>query len=59
MDLVVSRLVANRDKDREFCAEVILRGIVPTDAVIERIAALDHPDAERAVLRDRATALVP
>lgn len=59
VDLVVSKLIANRDKDREFCAELLLRGVVDADAVVARIAGVGRPESERETLRQRVGALVP
>lgn len=59
VDLVVAKLVANRSKDRDFCAELVLRSIVTADQVVDRLALLETSDAERATLADRARALAP
>lgn len=50
-DLVISKLVANRDKDREFAAALLNAGLVSKDTLLERAAQLvdrDH-DTERIV----------
>lgn len=39
-DLVASKLVANREKDREFAAALLREGLVTPDRLIERIHAL-------------------
>lgn len=51
-DLVVSKLVAFRDKDREFAAALLKRGLVNLDTLRKRIALLDvHTDVKKR-LRD-------
>ena len=59
VDLVVAKLVANRAKDREFCAELILRSIVEVEVVVERLDGLAVDERERQALIDRARGLVP
>lgn len=59
VDLVIAKLVANRAKDREFCAELVLRSIVAVDEVVERLEELAVADDKRRTLADRARGLVP
>ena len=49
-DCVVSKLVADRQKDREFAAALLRVGLVDASVLIERIEGL--PDAVPAALRD-------
>jgi hypothetical protein len=42
-DLVVSKLVAGREKDVEFATALIAAGLVSTDTLLERSAALSQP----------------
>lgn len=44
-DLVVSKLVAFREKDREFAAALLLAGLVDPEVLRERIGLLDAPGA--------------
>lgn len=59
VDLVVSKLVANRPKDTTFCAELVLRGIVLVDDVVARLDLLDRGGEDRTLLAERARGLVP
>ncbi len=45
-DLVVSKYVANREKDRVFCGNALRHGIVAPTVLIERARTLDL-DAQR------------
>lgn len=51
-DLVVSQLVAFRDKDRDFAAALIRAGLVYPDILSERIALLEIHPAIKKRLRD-------
>ena len=53
-DLCVAKLVANRDKDREFVRALIGKDIVDVDIIISRLALTDISDE----LRDQITARV-
>lgn len=53
-DLVVSKLVAGREKDREFTSALIRVNLIETDLLRERVELLDVP---RAVIR-RVTNLI-
>jgi hypothetical protein len=44
-DLVVSKLVADREKDREFAAALIRAGLVDPELLLERAEALPVPGA--------------
>ena len=59
VDLVVAKLVANRSKDREFCAELVLRAIVTVEAVVERLGDLALDEDKCRALGERARGLVP
>lgn len=50
-DLVVSKLVAFRDKDREFAAALLRARMVDADLLEERILLLDAPAATQERLR--------
>jgi hypothetical protein len=51
-DLVVSKLVAFRDKDREFAAALLRAGLIEQGILEARIAALDLHPAVRERVRD-------
>jgi hypothetical protein len=51
-DLVVSKLVAYREKDREFAAALIREGLVDTAVLLTRIELLEVEDVVRQLLRD-------
>lgn len=59
VDLVVAKLVANRPKDRSFCAELVLWDLVRVDDVVARVDLLDTSADERIELATRARGLVP
>jgi hypothetical protein len=44
-DLVVAKLVANREKDREFAIALIVADLIDVRTLLERVWALDQPDA--------------
>jgi hypothetical protein len=46
-DLCVAKLVAYRDKDREFVRELLLAGIVEPDVIIGRLSATDIAEERR------------
>lgn len=50
-DLVVSKLVAFRDKDREFAASLLHAGLVDTDLLQARIGLLNVQSATQDRLR--------
>ena len=49
-DLAASKLVAYRDKDRDFVRTLLVEGLCDARVFLERIAALPIPDDQRAVL---------
>lgn len=53
-DCVVSKLVADRAKDREFAAALLRAGLVDPEVLIERLQLLPDrvPDLRRAAMRD-------
>lgn len=55
-DLVVSKLVAHREKDLEFAAELLRAGLAQTGILQERIASTPISDELREILRDWVTA---
>lgn len=52
-DLCISKLVADRDKDRAFCAAVIDHGLVSIPTLLDRLAMTELEDAVRARIRTR------
>lgn len=46
-DLWISKAVANRDKDREFCRELVNKGLVNRDVLRARLDAVQNLAAER------------
>lgn len=52
-DLAVSKLVAGREKDREFLAEMWRHGLIRDEIVRERISGLKIPEVEETQVRDR------
>ena len=46
-DLWISKAVANRDKDREFCRELVTTGLVDRDVLRARLAAVQNLAAEK------------
>ena len=51
-DLVVAKLVANREKDREFSAALIEAGLIDVRTLLARVQMLDQPEAVRVRTRD-------
>ena len=49
-DLAVSKLVAFREKDREFVSVLMREGLVQSHTLVERIGQLDRPEEELARL---------
>jgi hypothetical protein len=54
--LVVSKLVASREKDQEFAAGLISAGLVHAQMLHERINLLAISDSHRELLHDRVAA---
>jgi hypothetical protein len=52
-DLVISKLVAGREKDLEFCAAAARAGLVSSELLQERLAATALDDARRALAESR------
>lgn len=52
-DLCISKLVADRDKDRAFCAAVIEHGLVSIPTLIERLHETEVDDQVRARITTR------
>jgi hypothetical protein len=50
-DLVVAKLVANREKDREFATALIGAQLVDVRTLLERVQVLDQPEAVRMRVR--------
>jgi len=50
-DLVVAKLVTNREKDREFATALIGAQLVDVRTLLDRVALLDRPEAVRARVR--------
>lgn len=46
-DLWISKAIANRDKDREFCQALVTAGIVDKDVLRSRLGAVDSLPAEQ------------
>ncbi|MCU1499716.1 MAG: hypothetical protein JWM47_3669 [Acidimicrobiales bacterium] len=57
-DLVVSKLVAGREKDYEFVAALLDAGLISADLVIERAGMLDAVGAIRQRVIDRIKRIV-
>lgn len=55
-DLVLSKYVANRDKDREFAVAAIRHGLIDPDELRRRVGDLPVDDAVRARIRERIDA---
>ena len=47
-DLLISKYVAGREKDREFCAEAVRHHLVDETRLLARLAATTLPEARRA-----------
>lgn len=52
-DLAVSKLVAGREKDRVFLAEMSRHGMIDGEILLERIARLDVSAEEKTAARER------
>ena len=52
-DLVVSKLVAGREKDLPFAAALIAANLVDAETLIERAGTIESPEAVRNVVRER------
>ncbi len=52
-DLAVSKLVAGREKDRGFLAEMLRHGMIDVDLLLERICQLSVSDGEKVAIRER------
>lgn len=52
-DLVVSKLVAGREKDLPFAAALLAADLVDVDTLIERAGTIDSPEAVRNAIRAR------
>ena len=52
-DLAVSKLVAGREKDVDFLAEMSAHGMITGDVILDRIATLDVSDEEKNLLIGR------
>lgn len=55
-DLLISKLVAGRQKDLAFAAEAIRHGLARADVLRERLAATELPDAVRSLVEGRIAA---
>lgn len=55
-DLLISKLVAGREKDLAFAAEAIRHGLARADVLRERLAATELPDAVRSLVEGRIAA---
>ena len=51
-DLVVSKLVAGREKDLSFAASLIQQGLIEAATLIERAGTIDRPEAVRERVRN-------
>jgi hypothetical protein len=58
-DLVVAKLLANRQKDRSFCRALLRQGIIDSQIVTQRLAMTDADDSERARVAASIAAMVP
>lgn len=56
-DLVVSKLVAHREKDQEFAAELLHAGLVRPETLHERIEATPISDGLKRILHDWVTSV--
>lgn len=56
-DLVISKLVAGRQKDLEFCAAAVRGGVVSLEVLGERLAVTDIDDGRRSLTESRLRAL--
>ena len=52
-DLVLSKYVASREKDRAFNRAAIRRGFVQRDVLLDRLGSMDVDPAIRQILRER------
>lgn len=52
-DLVVSKLVAGREKDLPFATVLIAANLVDVETLVERAGTIDGPEAVRNVVRER------
>jgi hypothetical protein len=52
-DLAVSKLVAGRDKDREFLVEMFLHGMIDGDLLLKRVGHLPVSAEEQTAIRER------
>ena len=50
-DLVVAKLWANREKDREFASALLNASLVDVDVLLERVNLVDKPESARARVR--------
>jgi len=50
-DLVVAKLWANREKDREFAAALLRAGLINAAVLLERVDLVDQPEAVRERVR--------
>jgi hypothetical protein len=50
-DLCVAKLIANREKDRDFVRELLRSRIVDGDTVVARLAVTDVPEKQREQIR--------
>ena len=50
-DLVVAKLWANREKDREFAAALLRAGLINAAVLLERVDLVDQPEAVREWVR--------
>lgn len=55
-DLWISKAVAAREKDVEFCRALLRQGLVQPSVLDDRVNSLDTDPASRARVRDRITA---
>ena len=46
-DLVISKLVANREKDHEFAAALLKAGLIKKATLLERVTLLDGRDTDK------------
>jgi hypothetical protein len=57
-DIVLSKCVANREKDWEYAGVAIARGLVDTKTLIDRVSLLPVEESQRQAIRERLQARI-
>jgi hypothetical protein len=58
-DLCVAKLVANREKDRDFVRELLRRNIVDADVIASRLTVTDVSEERREQIRALVRGIIP